>query len=156
MSHVFRMETMVALRVPTAWTQSHQQAWFCSTPSVPVISAAERALETLNYQPLNGKPMRIMWSHRDPAVRRSNVGNIFIKVRLGFLASPRLCLAFCKHCCEARVTCGPSLSAVPPALGCPGPLILVGNPLAAWQRPSCVNPTTTISKEPGFRHKPRC
>ena len=44
--------------------------------------AAERALETLNYQPLNGKPMRIMWSHRDPSVRRSNVGNIFIKVLL--------------------------------------------------------------------------
>ena len=44
------------------------------------VSTAERALETLNYQPLNGKPMRIMWSHRDPSVRRSNVGNIFIKV----------------------------------------------------------------------------
>lgn len=44
------------------------------------VSIAERALETLNYQPLNGKPMRIMWSHRDPAMRRSNVGNIFIKV----------------------------------------------------------------------------
>ena len=44
------------------------------------VLAAERALEILNYQPLNGKPMRIMWSHRDPAMRRSNVGNIFIKV----------------------------------------------------------------------------
>ena len=26
--------------------------------------AAERALENMNYQALNGRPMRIMWSHR--------------------------------------------------------------------------------------------
>ena len=42
-------------------------------------TAAERALDALNYAPLNGRPMRIMWSHRDPATRRSGVGNIFIK-----------------------------------------------------------------------------
>ena len=42
-------------------------------------TAAERALEALNYSPLNGRPMRIMWSHRDPATRKSGVGNIFIK-----------------------------------------------------------------------------
>lgn len=41
--------------------------------------AADRAMETLNYHPLNGKPMRIMWSHRDPSARKSGVGNIFIK-----------------------------------------------------------------------------
>ncbi|GIL91120.1 hypothetical protein Vretimale_9567 [Volvox reticuliferus] len=41
--------------------------------------AAERAMETLNYHVLNGKPMRIMWSHRDPSARKSGVGNIFIK-----------------------------------------------------------------------------
>jgi hypothetical protein len=43
-------------------------------------AAAERALEALNYTPVNGKPIRIMWSHRDPAFRKSGVGNIFIKV----------------------------------------------------------------------------
>lgn len=40
---------------------------------------AERALDTMNFDILHGKPMRIMWSQRDPATRRSGVGNIFIK-----------------------------------------------------------------------------
>ena len=40
---------------------------------------AERALDTLNYTLLKGKPIRISWSQRDPSLRRSNVGNIFIK-----------------------------------------------------------------------------
>lgn len=41
---------------------------------------ADRALETLNfYQIRPGKQLRIMWSHRDPVVRKSGAGNIFIK-----------------------------------------------------------------------------
>lgn len=42
-------------------------------------SDCERALETLNYAPIKGQPCRIMWSQRDPATRRSGVGNVFIK-----------------------------------------------------------------------------
>ncbi|XP_028317773.1 polyadenylate-binding protein 1-like isoform X2 [Gouania willdenowi] len=40
---------------------------------------AERALDTMNFDVLNGRPMRIMWSQRDSSLRKSGVGNIFIK-----------------------------------------------------------------------------
>lgn len=42
-------------------------------------SDGEKALQELNYAPIKGVPCRIMWSQRDPSVRRSGDGNVFIK-----------------------------------------------------------------------------
>jgi len=39
----------------------------------------ERALDHLNYSIIKTKPCRIMWSQRDPALRKTGQGNIFIK-----------------------------------------------------------------------------
>ncbi|KAI9595915.1 hypothetical protein BDF19DRAFT_343190, partial [Syncephalis fuscata] len=39
----------------------------------------ERALDSLNYTQIRSKPCRIMWSQRDPSLRKTGAGNIFIK-----------------------------------------------------------------------------
>eukprot|EP00659_Diplonema_papillatum_P010977 gene10977-16874_t len=40
---------------------------------------AERAIETQNHVQIKGSAIRVMWSQRDPALRRSGVGNVFVK-----------------------------------------------------------------------------
>ncbi|KAL0283308.1 UNVERIFIED_CONTAM: Polyadenylate-binding protein 8 [Sesamum radiatum] len=40
---------------------------------------AARALEVLNFTPLNNKSIRVMYSHQDPSIRKSGTANIFIK-----------------------------------------------------------------------------
>jgi len=43
------------------------------------ITDAERALDTLNYCQIKNRACRIMWSRRDPSIRKSGLGNVFIK-----------------------------------------------------------------------------
>ncbi|ETW85876.1 hypothetical protein HETIRDRAFT_407725 [Heterobasidion irregulare TC 32-1] len=43
------------------------------------VADGERALEQLNYSLIKGRACRIMWSQRDPALRKTGQGNVFIK-----------------------------------------------------------------------------
>ena len=43
------------------------------------VQDAERALDTMNFSEIKGRPCRIMWSQRDPSLRKSGVGNVFVR-----------------------------------------------------------------------------
>jgi len=43
------------------------------------VQDADRALDTMNFTNIRGRPCRIMWCQRDPALRKNNKGNIFVR-----------------------------------------------------------------------------
>lgn len=43
------------------------------------VQDAERALDTMNFAEINNKPCRIMWSQRDPSLRKTGLGNVFVR-----------------------------------------------------------------------------
>lgn len=51
----------------------------------------------LNYADLKGKPMRIMWTQRDPLARKSGVGNLFVKNLHPCINGTFLLGLFCPH-----------------------------------------------------------
>ncbi|EHB09670.1 Polyadenylate-binding protein 4-like protein [Heterocephalus glaber] len=43
------------------------------------LADAQRALDTMNFDVIKGRPIRLMWSQRDACLRRSGIGNVFVK-----------------------------------------------------------------------------
>ncbi|KAF4362122.1 hypothetical protein F8388_023974 [Cannabis sativa] len=60
-------------------------------------SHASKALDCLNHTELKGKPMRIMWSQRNPLPRKTGIGNIFVKNLDRSITSADLEEMFCKY-----------------------------------------------------------
>ena len=43
------------------------------------VQDAERALDTMNFTDIKNKQCRIMWSQRDPSLRKTGLGNVIIR-----------------------------------------------------------------------------
>ena len=59
------------------------------------IESASRALDELNFTPLNGKPIRIMYANFDRSIGKSGLANIFIKNLDKAIDSKALYETFC-------------------------------------------------------------
>ncbi|CAL0333358.1 unnamed protein product [Lupinus luteus] len=59
--------------------QNHRSSLGYAYVNFPTPLDAANAMQLLNFTPLNGKPIRIMYSRRDPSVRKSGYANLFIK-----------------------------------------------------------------------------
>lgn len=58
------------------------------------LKDAERALDTMNFREIYGRPCRIMWVQHDPGLRKSGVGNVFIKNLPKSVDNQQLCDTF--------------------------------------------------------------
>ena len=75
---------------------------------------AENALESLNFEIIMGRPVRLMWSQRNPALRKSSAANLFVKNLHRSISSRTLYDVFsvygrilsCKLVCEGRKSKG--------------------------------------------------
>ncbi|XP_015894635.3 polyadenylate-binding protein 6 [Ziziphus jujuba] len=61
------------------------------------FSHASKALALLNHTELKGKPMRIMWSQRDPLTRNTGIGILFVKNLDPSITSGQLRYMFCNY-----------------------------------------------------------
>ncbi|XP_062023472.1 polyadenylate-binding protein 3 [Rosa rugosa] len=68
---------VASLRVCRDQTRMHSLGYAYVNYATPQDAA--NAKELLNFAPINGKPIRIMYSHRDPSIRKSGYANLFIK-----------------------------------------------------------------------------
>lgn len=72
-----QMGQIVSIRVCRDQNRMHSLGYAYVNYGDPQHAA--NALEVLNFTPINGKPIRIMYSHRDPSIRKSGKANVFIK-----------------------------------------------------------------------------
>ncbi|KAK9943707.1 hypothetical protein M0R45_009308 [Rubus argutus] len=68
---------VASLRVCRDQTRMHSLGY--AYVNYATAQDAANAKEFLNFAPINGKPIRIMFSHRDPSIRKSGYANLFIK-----------------------------------------------------------------------------